>query len=174
MKRTILALLLSGSLGAANASEWQSESKKDDLTGRPVPMFSVAGRPPLHQFGRTVSVKLVLACTDLYHGNKQYQDQEFYSAFLWFSEPVGLAEVDLRYTLDRGEPIAWTTRPESRGQSIHMTTIRDQDPFMVPFSKASEIRISLDLPWAGRQVVTFNTAGAAEALKKIPCHDNRF
>ena len=174
MKGFILATMIATSCnGVALASEWIDARQKDELTGKPTPMYTVSGQPALHQFGRAVSVKLVLTCTDLYQGKKQYEEQQFYTAFLWFSEEVGIADPELRYTIDGGEPVRWTTEMESRGRSIHLSTIKANDAFIVPLSKSRELKVQLDLPWAGKSVVTFKTAGAVEAMKKIPCHDGR-
>ena len=118
-------------------------------------------------------MRLIIHCKNLFEQREQHPEGDFYSAFLFFSEPIGVADTLVRYRFDDGDPFGRTLVINDRGRAIALTTIKENDDFIVPLAKSSKVRVQLDLPYPGNTVVNFDAAGALQAMSKLSCHDKR-
>jgi hypothetical protein len=150
-------------------SNWIDASEKDKLTGENVSLQAVRANSPIKQFGHSVKVELVIRCDNPFNDRKKYKSDDHYSAFLLFSEKVGVGEVLVRYLFDGGPPISRRFALQGRGRAIFLSTIREYDDFIQPLRNSSKLRVQLDLPWAGKPIVEFDTSGAKQAFSRIPC-----
>jgi hypothetical protein len=134
-------------------------------------MQGVAANTAIQQFGRNVKVDLMLRCDNLYQDREKYKSDDFYQAFLFFSERISIGHVFVRYMFDGREP---PEREHSEvgenGRIIFFFAMKTEtNNFIDRLKRSSKLRVQLDLPWAGQHVIEFNTAGAPRAFDHVPC-----
>jgi len=64
---------------------------------------------------------------------------------------------------DRGDGIGGFFLQQGAGVNTFVPALRN----------SKKMRAEIDLPWAGRVLLEFNTSGADRALNAIPCGDNQ-
>ena len=163
---TLLAVLI----GAGPALAQWRDATETDLTGKKVVMQRTPGKGALSRSGREISPNLYLRCDNPYEDRVKYRGHDYWSAFVLFSEPVGSVEARTRYTFDEGEAVDSTFMFNQRGTTLFFTQLEDDNEFIKRLANSSTLRINPALAWAGSPVITFETAGAANALKQIPCN----
>jgi len=163
----ILAILLAAGPAAA---EWEDASATD--SGRKkIAMQRTPGKGELTKSGRDVSSYLYLRCDNPYDDRVKYRGHDYWSVYVVFSEPVGSVEAHTRYSFDGGEATQSRFMHNKRGTALFFTQQEDEDnEFVKRLARSTSLQINPTLSWAGSPVLTFATAGAAEALRQIPCN----
>ncbi len=165
---TIFAVL---SLSAGpTLAEWQ-DATATDFGGKKIPMQSTPGKGAISISGRDVSATLYLRCDNPYDNRSKYRSNDYWSAFVLFSEPVGSVQARTSYSFDGGEAKKSTFMLNQGGTALFLTQQDDEgDEFIKRLARSTTMQIISDLAWAGSPTITFDTTGAAEALKQIPCY----
>jgi hypothetical protein len=164
----ILTILL---LGAAPAlAEWQDASTAD-FGGKKIVMQRTPGTGAISKSGRDVTANLYLRCDNPYDNRTKYRSNDYWSAFVLFSEPVGSVQARTSYSFDGGEAKKSTFMLNQGGTALFLTQQDDEgDEFIKRLARSTTMQIIPDLAWAGSPTITFDTTGAPEALKQIPCN----
>jgi len=140
--------------------EWKEDVTVDRLTGQRTAIVSNAALNSARQFSRKVSATLVLRCIESAGRAKQP------TAAIVFSERVATDAVRTKYRIDNDQI-----------QRNKMAPVQDDGfalglgwaEFMSRLPSSSILRIEFSLPWAGAALIEFDTAGANEAFRRIPC-----
>ncbi len=151
------------------SAAWKDAPEKDQLTGKIVAMQELAASAPVHQFGRSVGVRLIIRCDNNYNDREKFKSEDYYAVFLLFSQQVGIGDVLVRYSFDGGTPTSRTFSLQGRGRAIFLSPFAETHDFEQSLRTASKLRLQADLPWAGTPVFEFDTRGAADAFNRVPC-----
>jgi hypothetical protein len=166
----IATILLAMSIGAAPASaQWQDASGTDPK-GKKIAMQRTPGKGQLVKSGRQITSNLYVRCDNPFDDRIRYRGHDYWSVFVLFSEPVGSAEAPTRYSFDGGQSKDVTFMLNQPGTAIFLMQQDDDNEFITQLAKSNTLQISPALTWAGSPTITFETTGAAEALKQIPCN----
>ena len=146
-------------LSAASA-EWTETVKVDRLTNQRTIVMTNAALNSARQFGRKVSVKLILQCIENREKAKGPQ------AAIVFSERVASETVKTKYRIDN-DPIQRNklASVENDGTTLALGWAE----FMSRLPSSSILRIEFSLPSAGDTLIDFETTGANEAFRRIQC-----
>jgi hypothetical protein len=156
-------------IGAGPALAQWRDATETGSPGKKIVMQRTPGKGALSQSGREVSSSLYLRCDNPYDDRVKYRGHDYWSAFVLFSEPVGSVEARTRYTFDGGEAMDATFMFNQRGTAMFFTQLEDDNEFIKRLAKSSTLQINPAFAWAGSALITFETAGAANALKQVPC-----
>lgn len=164
---TIFALLI----GAGSAlGQWQ-DATQTDPKGRKIVMQRTPGKGALSKSGHEVSSSLYLRCDNPYDDHIKYRGHDYWSVFVLFSEPVSSIEARTRYSFDGGEPTQSTFMFDQNGTALFFTQQEDEDnEFVKRLARSTTLQINPVLHSAGSPTITFDTEGAATALRAIPCN----
>jgi hypothetical protein len=162
----ILAVLI----GAGPAlAQWQDATGAD--AGKKIAMQRTPGKGAVSKSDHEVTSYLYLRCDNPYDDRIKYRGHDYWSAFVLFSEPVNSVEARTRYSFDGGEAAQATFMFNRRGTAMFFTQQEDQDSDFIPrLARSTTLQINPVLSWAGSPTITFETAGAAAAMKQIPCN----
>ena len=170
MTRTLIALcaLVSCALTltsqTANAT-WKESSITDPLTKEKHPYMSSAGHGAIRQFGRTVTSQLIVFCVQLPNEGVPYPAVD-----LFFSEKVGLGELNARFRFDDG--LVHVREMEGNGNQFRLLSgYRGAEYGLDEIKPSKKLRTQVSLPWAGDPVIEFDTTGASEALNRLDCKE---
>ena len=164
---TILAVLI----GAGSASAQWQDATDTDPKGRKIVMQRTPGKGEVSKSGREVGSNLYLRCDNPYDDHVRYRGHDYWSVFVLFSEPVGSIEARTRYSFDGAEPTQSTFMFDQSGAALFFTQQEDEEhEFIKRLAQSSTLQINPVLRWAGSPTITFETAGAAAALRAIPCN----
>ena len=163
----ILAVLM----GAGPAlAEWQDATETTAGGKKIVMQRTPPGKGAISKSGRDVSATLYLRCDNPFDNRVKYRSNDYWSAFVVFSEPVSSVDARTRYSFDGG------ARPRARSCSIRSGTAMfftqqgDDSGFIEKLAESSTLQINPALAWAGNPTITFDIAGAEAALQQIPCN----
>jgi len=165
---TAILTLLIGTCPAL--AEWQ-DATETGAKGKKIVMQRTPGTGTIMKSGREIGAGLYLRCDNPYDDHVRYRGWDYWSAFVLFSEPVGSVEALTRYSFDGGEARQSKFMLNQSGTALFLTLQEDEDnDFIKRLARSNTLQINPVLSWAGNPTITFNIAGAAEALKQIPCN----
>ncbi|HXX09080.1 MAG TPA: hypothetical protein VEJ43_13540 [Pseudolabrys sp.] len=158
----VVTILMHGVCAASG--EWKEDVKVDRSTGERTAVMTNAALNSVQQFSRKVSATLLLRCTETAGRTKQP------TAAIIFSERVGMGAVRTKYRIDNDQI-----------QRNKMASVQDDGfalglgwtEFMSRLPSSSILRIEFSLPWAGAALIEFDTTGANEAFRRIPCTNRK-
>ena len=167
MQKILLALsiglvLLSGPRAAF--AEWKEDVKVDRVTGERTVVMTNAALSSARQFGRKVSATLVLRCVAS-AGRAKHP-----SAAIVFSERVAMDAVATKYRIDN-DPVRRNKMASVQNDGLALEL--GWAEFMSRLPSSSVLHIEFSLPWAGHALIEFDTTGANEAFRHIPCSDQK-
>jgi hypothetical protein len=168
LRVAITILVVSIGVGPALA-EWQ-DATVTDAGGKKIVMQRTPGKGALSKSGREIGSNLYLRCDNPYDDRVKYRGHDYWSAFVLFSEPVGSVEARTSYSFDGGEQTHSTFMFNQRGTALFFTQQGDDNEFIKRLARSNALQVNPVLPWIGSPIITFETAGAADALQQIPCH----
>jgi len=164
---TILAVLI----GVGSASAQWRDATDTDPKGKTIVMQRTPGKGALSIAGREVTANLYLRCDNPYDDHVKYRGHDYWSAFVLFSEPVSSIEARTRYSFDGGEATQSTFMFNQGGTALFFTQQEDEDnEFIKRLARSTTLQINPVLRLAGSPTITFETEGAATALRAIPCN----
>jgi hypothetical protein len=169
--RVATTIILAILMGAGPAlAEWQ-DATETAAGGRKIAMQRTPpGKGAISKSGREVSAILYLRCDNPYDNRVKYRSNDYWSAFVVFSEPVSSVEARTRYSFDGGAPAEGTFMFNPQGTAMFFTQQGDDSGFIKKLARSSTLEIVPALAWAGNPTITFDIAGAEAALEQIPCH----
>jgi hypothetical protein len=164
---TLLAVLI----GAGSAlAEWR-DATETDPKGKKIVMQRTPGKGALSKSGRDVSSSLYLRCDNPYDDHVKYRGHDYWSAFVLFSDPVSYVEARTRYNFDGGENTESTFMFDQSGTALFFTQQEDEDnDFIKRLARSTTLQINPVLRGTGSPIITFETEGAAAALRQSPCN----
>jgi hypothetical protein len=173
-------LLLIGSFSVAaftasiecSKAAWKEDVYRDRLSERKIVRMSTSAKGVVRQFGRVVTVKVTVACTNPWRDQPQYRDEDYLAAFLVFSERVGVGDAIARYRFDERAAQETGAGITDDGRSFSLSESKTSD-FVPAIRAARRLRIEIRLPWAGAAFVEADVSEANQAFEKIPCGPTR-
>lgn len=166
----VATLLLAIAISAAPAlAEWQ-DATETSPAGKPIAMQRTPAKGTFSKSGREVSATLYLRCDNPYPDRNKYRSNDYWSAFVLFSEPVSSVDARTRYNFDGGQTEEGTFMFNQPGTAMFFTQQGENDEFIRKLARANTLQITPALAWAGSPTIVFDTAGAAAALAQIPCN----
>ena len=170
MRVATTIVLLAVLLGAGPAlAEWQDAS--ETAGGKKIAMQRTApGKGAISKSGREVTATLYLRCDNPFDNRVKYRSNDYWSAFVLFSEPVSSVDARTQYSFDGGKPSEGTFMFNPKGTAMFFTQQGDESGFIEKLARASTLQITPALAWAGNPTITFDIAGAEAALQQIPCN----
>ncbi len=150
-------------LSAASA-EWTETTSVDRLTGQNTKVMTNAALNSARQFGRKVSAKLTLQCTE------NSQKAKLPRAAIIFSERVASEAVRTKYRIDN-DPIQRNKLASVENDGT--TLVLSWTEFISRLPSSSILQIEFNLPSAGDALIEFDTTRASEAFSRIQCGKRR-
>lgn len=150
--------LLSGP--SAAVAEWREQAAADRPPRAPAVAMTNAALTSASQFGRKVSAKLVLRCSERAGRIKQP------SAAIVFSERVATEAVMTKYRIDN-DPIRRNKMASVQDDGLALGV--GWPEFMARLPTSSVLHIEFNLPWGGASLLEFETTGADAAFRRIAC-----
>lgn len=168
--RAVTALIIAALIAAGPAlAEWQDAS--ETTAGKKIAIQRTPpGKGAISKSGREVSATLYLRCDNPYDNRVKYRSNDYWSAFVVFSEPVSSVDARTRYSFDGGAAAEGTFMFNPQGTAMFFTQQDDDSGFIGKLARASTLQITPSLAWAGNPTITFDIAGAEAALEQIPCN----
>jgi hypothetical protein len=155
----LAGLFVLGGLSPALA-DWAEAVTVDRMTGQRTIVMTNAALNSARQFGRKVSAKLVLQCSET------RERVRIPRAAIIFSERVASETVRTKYRIDNDvvqrNKLASV---ENDGRTLALGWAE----FMARLPSSSILRIEFSLPSAGDALIEFDTTGASEAFSRIQC-----
>lgn len=151
-------------------AEWQDASETAAGGKKIAIQRTPPGKGVISKSGRNVSATLYLRCDNPFDNRVKYRSNDYWSAFVVFSEPVSSVEARTRYSFDGGPPAEGTFMFNPQGTAMFFTQQGDDSGFIGKLARSSTLQITPALAWVGSPTITFDTAGAEAALEQIPCN----
>lgn len=168
--RAVTTLFIAALIGAGPAlAEWQ-DATETAAGGKKIVMQRTPGKGAISKSGREVSTILYLRCDNPFDNRVKYRSNDYWSAFVVFSEPVSSVDARTRYSFDSGAPAEGTFMFNPQGTAMFFTQQGDDSGFIEKLARSSTLQINPALAWAGSPTITFDIAGAEAALEQIPCN----
>lgn len=173
MKRVLagpLAVLAVLFMQTVASAQWTVQTWTDPLDHTKQSTYAfVDSKQPLEQFGRPVTVTLIVACQNSIEVGGSMASFYQLGTQLRFSEPVAIGERWMRWRVDDHAVDKRKTRFYDDGKVYYLSGLLGRDTLVPQLRNGKIMRIEADLPWAGRSVLEFDISGGAEAFAKIPC-----
>ena len=171
MSLRVITTLLVALIGAGPAAAQWQDATETDAKGKKIEMQRTPGKGAILKSGREVSSYLYVRCDNPYDDHVKYRGHDYWSVFVGFSEPVGSVVASTRYSFDGGESMQSTFMFNRSGTALFFTQHEDEEnDFIKRLARATSLQINPVLTWAGSPTITFETEGAAAALKQVPCN----
>jgi len=171
MTLRIATAILAVLIGAGSASAQWRDATETDPKGKKIVMQRAPGKGAISISGREVTSNLYLRCDNPYDDHVRYRGHDYWSVFVLFSEPVSATEARTRYSFDGGETTQSTFMFNQSGTALFFTQQEDEDnDFVKRLARSTTLQINPVLRLAGSPIISFETEGAATALRQVPCN----